>query len=79
MDDVGSKRGLIFESPELAIDAAVSGHGAALGILPLVADDLKAGRLILMFDEKVRGPFCTWIISRCQTQRGEDFDLHAMA
>ena len=62
IDDVGSKRGLVFESPELAIDAAVSGHGAALGILPLVADDLKAGRLILMFDEKVRGPFSFWIV-----------------
>lgn len=62
IDDIGNTRGLVFESPELAIDAAVSGHGAALGILPLVADDVKAGRLMLMFDERLRGPFSFWIV-----------------
>jgi LysR family glycine cleavage system transcriptional activator len=62
MGDVAGRRGLIFQSPELAIDAAISGHGAALGILPLVADDLKAGRLIIMFDERVRGPFSFWTV-----------------
>lgn len=43
-------RGPRFSHTAGAIDAAVSGHGIALGRTALVADDLKAGRLVRPFD-----------------------------
>lgn len=62
MRDVGNGGGLVFETPQLAIEAAISGHGAALGIWPLVADDVASGRLVRMFEEGVRGPFSFWMV-----------------
>lgn len=75
--DMGRDRGLVFASPELAIQAAISGHGAALGILPLVVDDVKAGRLMLMFDEMVRGPFSFWLVYPSAKRNNEKIGIFA--
>jgi LysR family glycine cleavage system transcriptional activator len=48
--DVDARRGLRFESSAHAVQAAVQGAGVALGRSALVADDLKAGRLVCPFN-----------------------------
>ncbi|MFN0194498.1 MAG: transcriptional regulator GcvA [Aestuariivirga sp.] len=50
VEDVDARRGLRFESSAHAVQAAVQGAGVALGRSALVADDLKAGRLVRPFD-----------------------------
>src|SRR3546814_1983754 len=42
---VDATRGPVFASIYLAQEAAVAGHGVALGVAPLVAEDLPRGRL----------------------------------
>lgn len=48
--DVDPARGLRFNSTVLAIQAAIDGHGIALGRSVAVAGDLQAGRLVRAFD-----------------------------
>lgn len=43
-------RGLTFESLNLAFQAAIEGLGIAIGIEALIRDELRAGRLVPLFD-----------------------------
>ncbi len=56
--------GLVFESVHMAIEAALAGQGLALGLSPLVDDDLRAGRLIRPFDLALKSPFSFWLVCR---------------
>jgi LysR family transcriptional regulator, glycine cleavage system transcriptional activator len=58
--------GLHFEDSSLAIQAAIEGHGVALGDAALVADDLIAGRLVRPFALAIDGPpqFAYFLVSR---------------
>ncbi len=47
--DVDARRGIRFQSSLHAVQAAVQGGGVVLGRSALVADDLKAGRLVQPF------------------------------
>lgn len=49
VDSVHAHRGLHFNNPVLAIDAAINGQGVALSCGFVVADDLAAGRLVCPF------------------------------
>lgn len=44
------ERSLQFDNGELALKAAISGIGVAMGRLPLIDDDLADGRLVTPFD-----------------------------
>ena len=49
-DNVHAASGTRFESSSLAYQAALEGIGVAMGVYPLVADDLAAGRLVSPID-----------------------------
>jgi LysR family transcriptional regulator, glycine cleavage system transcriptional activator len=67
--DFNDSRGLHFSQTALAIQAAIDGHGVALGDSTLVADDIAAGRLIQPFDVALKGPpqFAYYVISPDET------------
>jgi LysR family glycine cleavage system transcriptional activator len=67
--DFDDSRGLHFSQTSLAIQAAIDGHGVALGDSTLVADDIAAGRLIQPFDVALKGPshFAYYVISPRET------------
>jgi LysR family glycine cleavage system transcriptional activator len=70
--DVGTVvpvRGLQFESHHLALEAAKAGQGVALGLTPLVLDDLRAGRLIRLFEVEVPSAFAFWLVHRTDRAR----------
>ena len=48
--DIDARRGIRFQSSVHAVQAAVQGDGIVLGRSALVADDLKAGRLVQPFN-----------------------------
>jgi LysR family transcriptional regulator, glycine cleavage system transcriptional activator len=48
--NVDLAKGRRFGQSNMSIQAAIEGLGVALGRLPLVADDLAAGRLVRPFD-----------------------------
>jgi LysR family glycine cleavage system transcriptional activator len=71
LDGIAMSRRMRFNDVALVLQAAVNGHGIALGDDLLAADDLKAGRLLKPFD--VRAPCGTyWLLgvsSRSRAQR----------
>jgi LysR family transcriptional regulator, glycine cleavage system transcriptional activator len=67
--DFNDSRGLHFSQTSLAVQAAVDGHGVALGDSTLVADDLASGRLVKPFELSLRSPaqFAYHLITRRDT------------
>jgi LysR family transcriptional regulator, glycine cleavage system transcriptional activator len=67
--DFDSQAGLHFGHTALTIQAAIDGHGVALGDSNLVADDLAAGRLVKPFDLSLEAPddFAYYVISPTET------------
>ncbi len=62
--NVDASRGPVFASIYLAQEAAAAGHGVALGIAPLVNDDLRRGRLIKPFEQTVDNAYAFWTVRR---------------
>lgn len=50
LSDIDPSRGYSFSHSDMLLQAAIDGHGVALGRSVLVADDLAAGRLMKPFD-----------------------------
>jgi len=67
---VDSRRGPVFGSIHLAIEAALAGHGVAMGVEPLVEHDLRSGRLVRPFELKLPNAFSFWVV--CQRKRAHD-------
>lgn len=61
---VDGTRGPVFASIYLAQEAAIAGHGVALGVGPLVEDDLHRGRLTRPFEHSMANPYAFWIVHR---------------
>ena len=61
---VNATRGPVFASIYLAQEAAIAGHGVALGVAPLVEEDLQRGRLIKPFDYAMDNAYAFWIVRR---------------
>jgi LysR family glycine cleavage system transcriptional activator len=67
--DFNDTSGLHFSQTSLALQAAVDGHGVALGDSTLVGDDLTSGRLVKPFELSLRSPaqFAYHLITRRDT------------
>jgi LysR family glycine cleavage system transcriptional activator len=67
--DFNDTRGLHFSQTSLAIQAAIDGHGIALGDSSLVGDDIAEGRLVKPFELSLRSPaqFAYHLITRRDT------------
>lgn len=61
---VDATRGPVFASIYLAQEAAVAGHGVALGVAPLVQEDLQRNRLVRPFDLTLRNEYAFWMVRR---------------
>ena len=61
---VDAARGPVFSSIYLAQEAAAAGHGVALGVAPLVEEDLLRGRLVKPFDRSLTNAYAFWIVHR---------------
>jgi LysR family glycine cleavage system transcriptional activator len=48
------KHNVMIQDANVALHAAINGHGVALGIMQFIHDDLAAGRLVRPFDAAVR-------------------------
>ncbi|PTL82985.1 transcriptional regulator GcvA [Vitiosangium sp. GDMCC 1.1324] len=62
VDGVDAEVGPVFNDAGLALQAAVQGHGVALGRLMLASDDLKAGRLVQPFAKVLPNDFSYWLV-----------------
>jgi LysR family glycine cleavage system transcriptional activator len=56
--------GPLFSNSHMALSAAVAGQGVALGLSPLVDDDLAAGRLVRPWPGEVASAFGFWFVCR---------------
>lgn len=59
---VDATRGVTFDLALAAYQAAMDGLGVALGRQPLVAPDLKAGRLVMPFDFKMSTELAYYLV-----------------
>ena len=59
---VDSSRGVSFDFPLAAYQAAMDGLGVALGRQPLVEPDLKAGRLVVPFEFKRSSEYAYYLV-----------------
>jgi LysR family transcriptional regulator, glycine cleavage system transcriptional activator len=68
--DFDDRSGLHFDQTSLTIQAAIDGHGVALGDSNLVADDIAAGRLVKPFELSLKAPaaFSYHVITRLDTK-----------
>lgn len=64
---IDASRGPVFASIYLALEAAIAGHGVALGPAPLVEEDLQRGRLVRPFDRSQPNAYAFWIVRRHDT------------
>ena len=62
--DLKGVGGAWFSNSHMALSAAISGQGFALGLTPLVDDDLAAGRLVRPFRAELPSPFGFWFVCR---------------
>ena len=71
INDFDDKRGLHFGQTSLTVQAAIDGHGVALGDSNLVTDDLASGRLVKPFELSLRAPsqFAYHIVSPLDTSQ----------
>jgi LysR family transcriptional regulator, glycine cleavage system transcriptional activator len=67
--DFDDKRGMHFGQTSLTVQAAIDGHGVALGDSNLVADDISEGRLVKPFELSLRAPsqFAYHVVSPMDT------------
>ncbi len=56
--------GALFGNSHMSLSAAVAGQGFALGLAPLVDDDLAAGRLVKPFAVEIPSAFSFWFVCR---------------
>lgn len=70
--DVSAARRIIVDSVQLALEAAADGLGIAIGRLPLINDDLAAGRLAVAIDHVVPVLTGYWLVAPpgVETRRG---------
>jgi LysR family transcriptional regulator, glycine cleavage system transcriptional activator len=61
--DVSAARKIIVGSVQLALEAAADGLGIAIGRLPLINDDLAAGRLAVAIDHIVPVLTGYWLVA----------------
>ncbi|MFI4966147.1 MAG: LysR substrate-binding domain-containing protein [Caulobacterales bacterium] len=59
-----ARRGLLFESLHMALAGAAAGQGVALGLSPLVDDDLRSGVLARPFEIDLPSPYAFWFVCR---------------
>jgi LysR family transcriptional regulator, glycine cleavage system transcriptional activator len=56
--------GVLFGNSHMSLSAAIAGQGFALGLAPLVDDDLAAGRLVKPFAVEIPSAFGFWFVCR---------------
>ena len=67
--------GALFSNSHMALSAAIAGQGFALGLAPLVDEDLEAGRLVKPFPLEIESAFSFWFV--CRADRIEEPKIRA--
>ena len=60
--DISESRKLVLGSAQLSLEAAAGGLGIAMGRLPLIDDDIAAGRLAVAVDRPVPVSSGYWLV-----------------
>jgi len=60
--DVNAKHGPSFNDAALVLQAAIDGHGVAMGRVFLSAQDVEAGRLVRPFSQTLTNDFSYWLV-----------------
>lgn len=71
---VDATHGPVFASIYLAQEAAVAGHGVALGVAPLVEEDLQRGRLVKPLEHSLDNAYAFWLLRRADADPNPAID-----
>lgn len=75
VEGVDASRGLHFNHVSLAMEAAADGHGVVLSLMPLAAEDLAAGRLVVPFEFSLPVPYAYYVV--CPEETAEQPEIAA--
>jgi LysR family glycine cleavage system transcriptional activator len=56
--------GIVFDDTNVALEAAASGAGIALGFFPLIDEDIRSGRLAIVSPHSVQSPLAYYALVR---------------
>ena len=73
-DGVDARRGPVFASIYLAQEAAIAGHGVAMGLAPLVEEDLRQGRLVRPFKPTSENAYRFWMVRQAGSKVDANVD-----
>jgi LysR family transcriptional regulator, glycine cleavage system transcriptional activator len=73
-NDVDARPGPVFASIYLAQEAAIAGHGVAMGIGPLVQEDLRQGRLVRPFEPVAENAYRFWLVRQAGRREKANVD-----
>jgi LysR family glycine cleavage system transcriptional activator len=65
--ELAKRRGMSFDQSYMAIQAAIDGHGVALGRTPFVEADIAAGRLVVPFDVLLPASAAFYVVAPSET------------
>jgi DNA-binding transcriptional LysR family regulator len=71
----GALDGPVFGTTQLALEAAMAGHGIALAPSVLVEKDIAAGRLVSPFPIRLEDPNAFWVV--CRKDRAKESHVRA--
>jgi len=72
---VSADAGPVFPSIYLAQEAAIHGHGVALGLAPLVEEDLRRGRLVRPSTGQLANAYAFWTVRPLAARRKSATDV----
>jgi len=75
LQGVSADAGPVFPSIYLAQEAAIHGHGVALGLAPLVEEDLRRGRLVRPSTGQLANAYAFWTVRPLAARRKSATDV----
>lgn len=74
---IAPRRGPLFSSTYMALEAAVAGHGVTLAPTPLIELDMASGRLVRPLALSLENPWAFWIV--CPRRNLQDAKIKALS
>jgi LysR family transcriptional regulator, glycine cleavage system transcriptional activator len=61
--------GVVFDEPNVAVEAAVSGRGIGMGYFPLMEEEIRTGRLMCMFSQRIPSRNAYYLLTSARARR----------
>jgi LysR family glycine cleavage system transcriptional activator len=64
-----ANEGVVLDEPNVAVEAAVAGRGIGMGYFPLMEEEIRAGRLVRLFSQRVPSRNAYYLLTSARGRR----------